>query len=71
MTRALLILPHFWDPVCPPMGITSLKAYAEKEGHRVDLFDFNTVPDIYAAQGFYFEEGKRQFPYWGELAYRT
>jgi len=64
MTRALLIVPHFWDPVCVPLGITSLKAYAERAGHHVDLFDFNTVPEVFGAQRDYFEEGKRQFPYW-------
>lgn len=64
MTRALLILPHFWAPICPPLGISSLKAYAEREGHHVDLFDFNTVPDVFGAQRSYFEEGKQQFPYW-------
>src|SRR3989338_5287812 len=64
MARALLIMPHFSDPVCVPMGITSLKAYAEREGHHVDLLDFNTVPDVFGAQRLYFDEGKRQFPCW-------
>jgi hypothetical protein len=64
MANALLILPHFWDPVCVPMGITSLKAYAERAGHRVRLFDFNTLPDVFGAQRRYFEEGTRQFPHW-------
>lgn len=66
MARALLIVPHFWDPVCVPLGVSSLKAYAETAGHHVELFDFNTVPDVFAAQRAYFEEGKRQFPYWSK-----
>ena len=66
MAKALLIVPHFWDPVCVPLGISSLKAYAEKYGHHVDLFDFNTLPEIFKMQRNYFEEGKLQFPYWNK-----
>jgi hypothetical protein len=50
MTRALLIVPPFWDPICVPLGITSLKAYAEAAGHHVDVFDFNTVPKVFNIQ---------------------
>lgn len=64
MTKALLIVPPFWDPVCVPLGVSSLKAYAATSGHQVELFDFNTVPEVFAAQRAYFEEGKRQFPVW-------
>ena len=62
--RTLLIMPHFWDPICVPLGISALKAYGDRAGHAVHLFDFNTVRDVFAAQRAYFEEGKRQFPYW-------
>lgn len=27
MAKVLLIVPPFWDPVCVPLGISSLKAY--------------------------------------------
>jgi radical SAM superfamily enzyme YgiQ (UPF0313 family) len=64
MARALLIVPHFWDPVCVPLGITSLKAYVERAGHQVDVFDFNTVPKVFSAQRAYYEAGERQFPFW-------
>jgi radical SAM superfamily enzyme YgiQ (UPF0313 family) len=64
MSKALLIVPHFWDPVCVPLGISSLKAYAEQFGHCIELFDFNTLPDVFGLQRTYFEEGKRQFPVW-------
>lgn len=64
MARALLLVPHFWDPLCCPMGIASLKAYAEAAGHEVHLFDMNTVPRVFSAQHRYFEEGTRQFPRW-------
>ncbi|RZP96971.1 radical SAM protein [Vibrio vulnificus] len=64
MTKALLMVPHFWDPVCVPLGVSSLKAWAEMYGHQVDLFDFNTVASVFDAQRQYFEEGKQQFPEW-------
>ena len=64
MTRALLIVPHFWDPTCVPLGVSSLRAHAARAGHEVALFDFNTVPEIFAAQRLYFEEVERQLPQW-------
>ena len=63
MAKVLLMVPHFWDPVCVPLGVSSLKAYAEAHGHSVDLFDFNTVPEVFAVQRAYFSECKSQFPY--------
>jgi Radical SAM superfamily len=65
MARVLLMVPHFWDPVCVPLGISSLKAFAETQGHSVELFDFNTVPEIFGVQRAYFAECKKQFPYFG------
>ena len=62
MAKVLLMVPHFWDPVCVPLGISSLKAYAETQGHSVDLFDFNTVPEVFGVQRAYFAECKTQFP---------
>jgi pyruvate-formate lyase-activating enzyme len=62
--KALLIMPPFWDPVCVPLGISSLKAYAERFKHTVDLFDFNTLPEVFTLQHRYFELGKRMFPRW-------
>jgi len=63
VARVLLIVPHFWDPVCVPLGISSLKAFADAHGHEVELFDFNTVPEIFGIQRAYFSEIKVQFPY--------
>jgi radical SAM superfamily enzyme YgiQ (UPF0313 family) len=63
MAKVLLMVPHFWDPVCVPLGISSLKAYAESHGHSVDLFDFNTVPEVFGVQRAYFAECKAQFPH--------
>jgi Radical SAM superfamily len=64
LMKALLILPPFWDPVCVPLGISSLKAFAEAAGHSVDLFDFNTRPEVFSLQRSYFDLGKRLFPRW-------
>ena len=54
MARALLLVPHFWDPVCVPLGVCSLKAYADRAGHDVRLYDFNTVSSIIGAKRLYF-----------------
>jgi len=64
MAKALLIVPHFWDPICVPLSISALGAYAKKSGHDVTLFDFNLINDVFRIQREYFDEGKRQFPYW-------
>ena len=66
MARVLLMVPHFWDPVCVPLGISSLKAHAESQGHHVELFDFNTVPEIFGIQRAYFAECKTQFPHFND-----
>jgi hypothetical protein len=63
VAKVLLMVPHFWDPVCIPLGITSLKAFAEMAGHQVEVFDFNTVPEVFAIQRAYFAECKAQFPH--------
>jgi radical SAM superfamily enzyme YgiQ (UPF0313 family) len=63
VARVLLIVPHFWDPVCVPLGISSLKAFADAHGHEVELLDFNTIPEIFGVQRAYFSECKAQFPY--------
>jgi radical SAM superfamily enzyme YgiQ (UPF0313 family) len=60
------MVPHFWDPVCVPLGISSLKAFAEAAGHEVELFDFNTVPEIFGVQRAYFAECKAQFPHFND-----
>lgn len=66
VARVLLIVPHFWDPVCVPLGISSLKAYVDSHGHTVELLDFNTVPEIFGVQRAYFSECKAQFPYFND-----
>jgi hypothetical protein len=66
VARVLLIVPHFWDPVCVPLGISSLKAFADAHGHEVELLDFNTIPEIFGIQRAYFSECKAQFPHFGD-----
>ena len=66
MARVLLIVPHFWDPVCVPLGISSLKAFADTHGHEVELLDFNTIPEIFGIQRAYFSECKAQFPHFSD-----
>jgi len=62
--KVLLLVPPFWDPVCVPLGVSSLKAFAERRGHPVDIFDFNAKPKIFSLQRRYFDLGKRMFPRW-------
>ena len=63
MSNALIIVPHFWDPICVPLGVSSLKSFAEREGHYVDLLDFNTDDQIFKIQNKYFTTVLEMFPY--------
>jgi radical SAM superfamily enzyme YgiQ (UPF0313 family) len=40
--RVLLLLPPFFTPLTPPLGISILKSFLEGHGHSVTCFDFNT-----------------------------
>jgi hypothetical protein len=51
MANVLLIVPHFWDPVCVPLGITSLKAYVEPFGHAVTLLDLRKSLSEFTSPG--------------------
>lgn len=62
--RILLFMPPFWDPLCPPMGMASLKSYLEQRGHQVTIYDFNTDPKVFPLQYKYFEMGAKQLPQW-------
>ncbi len=63
MSKALIITPPFWDPVCPPLGMASLKAFAESNGHLVNILDLNTYNSVFKIQNEYFNEVVTQFPY--------
>lgn len=64
----LLVVPPFWDPVCVPLGPASLNAFVKCHGFRSDIFDINTVPEIYRLQREYFCELTTQFPRWSHLS---
>jgi len=64
----LLVVPPFWDPLCVPLGPAALNAYVKEHGYTCDIFDFNTVPEIFALQNMYFRELERQFPRWKNLS---
>lgn len=63
----LMVLP-FLTPLCPPMGISSLKAYLKPRGYNIKTFDVMTVMEIRQHCYEYFdtlesfiEEKKRAF----------
>lgn len=62
--KILLIMPPFWDPICPPQGIVSLKSYLEKRGYEVHIADFNVDGRLFALQRKYFDLGMGHFPQW-------
>ncbi|TGD98919.1 B12-binding domain-containing radical SAM protein [Methylobacterium nonmethylotrophicum] len=53
--KTFLAMAPFWDPYCPPLGITSLQAYLKERGRDVAIFDFNTSKEIWRAQRAYFD----------------
>jgi len=55
----LLLLPPFYTPFTPPLGLSILKAYLEPLGYSVTCFDFNTVPRLWVMHHNYFEALRR------------
>jgi hypothetical protein len=63
MKKILLAILPYWDPMIPPMGITSLKNFLQNEGYAVktvDLIVKNECLDYYTN---YFEILKKHVPY--------
>lgn len=54
-SKVLLLLPPFYTPYTPPLGISVLKAYIDRQGYRASCFDFNTVSEVWVAHHRYFE----------------
>lgn len=54
-SNILFLLPPFYTPYTPPLGISVMKAYIEQFGYKVKCFDFNVVPHIWVAHHKYFE----------------
>jgi radical SAM superfamily enzyme YgiQ (UPF0313 family) len=65
--KLLLIMPPFWDPICPPQGIVSLKSYLDQRGYEVTITDFNTDGSLYRLQQEYFKLAVEHFPQWKYL----
>jgi len=59
-----IVLAHmpYWDPLVPPMGIATLKAYLEHFGYRVSTFDLNVHADFKASYKKYFEVFEKYIP---------
>ncbi|MBI4682360.1 MAG: radical SAM protein [Nitrospirae bacterium] len=62
--KILLIMPPFWDPICPPQGIVSLKAYLDNRGYEVHIVDLNTDGNLFKLQQKHFELATSNFPQW-------
>lgn len=62
--KVLLIMPPFWDPICPPQGIVSLKSYLDNRGYEVTISDFNTDGYLFSLQQKYFKLAISHFPQW-------
>ncbi|MHA2038641.1 MAG: B12-binding domain-containing radical SAM protein [Promethearchaeota archaeon] len=60
-------MPPFWDPICPPQGIVSLKSYLDKRDYDIHIADFNVDKYLFGLQRKYFEIGMRHFPQWKYL----
>lgn len=52
--KILLVLLPFWEPQIPPLGISSLKAFVEQDGYRVNTVDANVVVDFSEMRSRYF-----------------
>jgi hypothetical protein len=61
MKILLAILPY-WDPMIPPMGITTLKAYLQKHGYIVKTVDLIVKKECLDFYNKYFEILKRCIP---------
>ena len=57
-------MPPFWDPICPPQGIVSLRSYLDSRGYDVTIVDMNTDGNLFALQQKYFELAASHFPQW-------
>jgi hypothetical protein len=60
--KVLLALLPFWTPLIPPMGIASLKSYAEKYGHRVKTVDATVEEQFKEVYNRYFDVLRKFVP---------
>lgn len=62
--KTLLVMPPFWDPICPPQGIVCLKSFLQERGCGVHIADYNTDGYLFDLQKKYFELAVSYFPHW-------
>ncbi|MCP4151601.1 MAG: radical SAM protein [bacterium] len=60
--KILLAILPYWDPMIPPMGITSLKQFLESHGYRVKTVDLIVQQECFDYYHNYFEVLKRFIP---------
>lgn len=53
--RILLAVTPFWDPLIPPQGIASIKAFLQEKGFTVKTVDTNTESQFLDAYDNYFD----------------
>jgi radical SAM superfamily enzyme YgiQ (UPF0313 family) len=52
--KILLVLLPFWDPLIPPLGISSLKSFLQRHGYKVKTVDVNIDKRLKETQNEYF-----------------
>jgi radical SAM superfamily enzyme YgiQ (UPF0313 family) len=60
--KILLAILPYWDPMIPPMGITSLKAFLQKQGYVVKAVDLIVKEECLDFYNNYFETLKKCVP---------
>ena len=62
MKKILLAILPYWDPMIPPMGITSLKRYLQGFGHKVKTYDFIVKREFLEFYSDYFDILREHIP---------
>jgi len=60
--KILLAILPYWDPMIPPMGITTLKAFLQKHGFRVKAVDLIVKKECLEFYSNYFETLRQCIP---------
>jgi len=60
--KILLALLPFWDPLNPPLGISSLKSFLQEHGYYVRTKDFNVEYEFKEIYDNYFDTLKEYIP---------
>jgi len=60
--RVLLMLLPFWDPQVPPLGISCLKSWLNRQHHRVTLADANIEAHFREIQDSYYQLLEKYIP---------